>query len=393
MTGSFRRTALVTAALVLFSGTLVACGSSSDDSGSTSKAETASTSTTSSATGLDELTAKLDAAKQVPKFTFDGQPIDARVIAKGKSIADIPFTTGLEYEADIAKAMQQAGSSVGLKVDVVQTNGPETWAPAIENSVAKGVDLVHLSSADPTAVRPQLQDAKNKGVKVMSSHYWDSSETSQGDAAGLDAWTGIDYVTPAKLLADWVITQSNADAKVLVIGEPEFTFNDPVLAGIKSQFEQYCPKCSVDVVNVPAADWQTKIPTEVSNAVQQKGIDYVIPFIDGMVPGVQDGLRRVGAQDKVKIATYGATPFAVDLVRKGQVGINCGYSVNWTGYAFLDQVLRVLGDKPTDADHNIDDGLRCFDESNASEAGTPAKAGEGFGTAYKTGYEQLWGGQ
>jgi ribose transport system substrate-binding protein len=365
---------------------VVACGGGSSNGGGS--ASSGGTSTKGS--GFADLQQRIDEAKAIPRFTFDGAPIDARAIAAGKWMQDIPFTTSLEYEADIASGMKQAADSIGLRFDVVKTNGPSTWAPAMDTAVSQGVDLIHLSSTDPTALRPQIKTALGKGSKVVSSHYWDSSQTSLGDAARLTAWTGIDYVTPAKLLADWVINDSGGKAKVLVIGEPEFTFNEPVIAGIKSEFQAHCPSCELDVIGVPLADWTSKIPTEVTKAVQADQVGYVIPFIDGMVSGVQDGLRQSAASD-VKIATYGATPFVLDLVRKGDVALDCGYPVYWTGYAFLDQALRALGGKPTDPDHNVNIGLRCFDQSNASDAGTPARAGAGFGDAYIEGYRRLWG--
>lgn len=373
-------------ALLAFAG----CGSSGS-SGTTASGAADSTGTSSETSAVPAaVTDAVEAGKKIPAFTFDGSPIDAASVVQGKTVVNVPWGTAVDYPVQVADQMTKAAKTAGLAWDTVKVAGPDQWNRGVEAAVAQKPTLIDLLIMDPTAVRPQVKNALAAGIDVTSTHFWDSSQSALADKEGLTGWTGIDYVKPARTIADWTIADSDGKANVLIIGGPDFTFNEPVLAAMKGEYTKYCPDCHFEISNIPATEWQSKIPSTVVATLQKNpDLDYIIPFSDPASANVIDGLRQANAVGKVKIATYGATPFVLDLVRKGDVAFNCGYSVAWTGYAFVDQILRVLDGQKQAPD--IANGMRCFDSSNVAEAGDPATPGQGFGDAYLTGYEKLWG--
>jgi ribose transport system substrate-binding protein len=109
-----------------------------------------------------------------------------------------------------------------------------------------------------------------------------------------------------------------------------------------------------------------------------------------MAQFVVPGVTAANASRRVKVATYNGTPFALDYIRQGNVvAMDAGDNIEWNSYANMDQAFRIL--TGTDPVQNEKTPLRIFDKTNVEEAGTPAKANQGYGSAYIAGYEKLWG--
>ncbi len=51
----------------------------------------------------------------------------------------------------------------------------------------------------------------------------------------------------------------------------------------------------------------------------------------------------------------------------------------------------MLTDTPIIEDGNEETPLKVFTKDNVDEAGTPPAPSKGYGDAYKTGYEKIWG--
>ena len=83
-------------------------------------------------------------------------------------------------------------------------------------------------------------------------------------------------------------------------------------------------------------------------ARQRPGLNYVIPFVDGMAQFAAAGITAAGKTGKVKISTFNGTPFALKMIQDGDVvAMDVGENLDWLGWADMDQALRILvGAKP-----------------------------------------------
>lgn len=158
-------------------------------------------------------------------------------------------------------------------------------------------------------------------------------------------------------------------------------------------FAKYCPRCKVRVSGVNAADWASKIgPTVQSAILSDRQLNYVIPIYDGMVQFLMPAIITTGASDRVKIASFNATPAVLDMIRSGDVvTFDSGEDTTWLAGAILDQDMRVLLKQPTINDYAV--GIRAFTKTDAQAAGVPAKLGVGYGDSAQKGYVALWGPQ
>jgi ribose transport system substrate-binding protein len=159
-----------------------------------------------------------------------------------------------------------------------------------------------------------------------------------------------------------------------------------------NEYKQNCPGCKVKLVEVTLAQIGQAGPfSQVSSAlVQDPNIDYVNPMFDALIPGSLGAVQAGGKANKVKMLSFNGSSFALQDVASGTspVVADVAEPDTWVGYANMDQAFRILAGMSTVAESTP---FRIFDQSNISETGGgPAYSG-GYGTAYKTGFFQLWG--
>jgi ribose transport system substrate-binding protein len=164
-----------------------------------------------------------------------------------------------------------------------------------------------------------------------------------------------------------------------------------MVASIEREVSQYCPStCKVTTVVIPVTDWATRIQTEVQSAiVRDPNLNYIIPIYDGMCQFVVPGVVTAAAANRVKVASYNGTPFALKyLADQNVVSMDVGDEILWEAYANDDQIFRILaGVPPVEDEHQ---GIRIFDSSNVADTGNPPKDNTGYGDAFIAGYQQLW---
>jgi ribose transport system substrate-binding protein len=177
---------------------------------------------------------------------------------------------------------------------------------------------------------------------------------------------------------------------VLVITADEVAASAPIMKGIKDEFATQCPDCKVDVVNVPIAQWGSKIQPEVQSAITKNpNLDWVIPIYDGMSTPAGAGIQAAGKANDIKVATYNGTPAMLKQVADAPwMDMDISESMAWLAYANLDTVFRGLAGQEA-----IDEKapLRIMSKDNIAEAGDPPTPNKGLGDSYLAGYEKLWG--
>lgn len=338
--------------------------------------------------GVAAAKANIEAYSGIPDFVAPGEPFDARSCMEGKSIMTIPASSAIPFVKTIADHKDSLAEQLGFEHSQWENQGnPTQWIQGIEYAGNNGFELISLlAGADPRFFEPQVKNAQNAGLKVVTSHL---TGLELDAPAGVDANTAIDYKQAGKLLADWTIAQTEGKVNALVIVSKEALSTDSLIDGITEAFEQNCPSCVYEIVNVPIVDWATKIQPTVQGKLQGNAdINYVIPIYDSMSTFVTPAIAISGKSDSVKVATFNGTPFVLDLIREGQVEMDIGENLDWIAHAMLDAEMRLLCGLDPITDSKVP--LRVFTQANVAEAGNPAEASKGYGDAYVAGYRELW---
>jgi ribose transport system substrate-binding protein len=395
--GGLRGWRIVALAVMVAAAAIVAagCGSSSDSSstssgGGSSTASGTSTTASSASGGVDMsyVQGQVDKFKQIPAFT-QLPPVKAKDAA-GKRVAAIPFSTGVPFIAQSTAAIGDALKLAGVKVQQFPSQGQlNQIQQAFGTAVGSKFDAIDTFSVDPGAITPQILSAKRAGIPVVIGHVTPVGDPVPPNAA---AQTTAPFYESGRLMADYVIMHSKGNANVLVVTSNEQTPAPGTVSAIKDEFGKRCGDgCKTTVVNVPIADWATKLQTQVqSSLVKDPKINYIIELYDSAVQFILPGVKSANAASRVKIVTFNGTPFVLDEIRKSDIVIaDVGESTTWLGWAIADETFRVLtGTAPVAEAHTP---LRIFDDSNVSEAGDPAKLGQGYGDDYISGYKKTWG--
>lgn len=374
----------------LCSAALVA-GCASSNSGSSGAGSGAGSGGGLSSQALSQLQAKIDKYKQLPAFTAPGPPIDPHKLA-GKKILTVPSSSAIPFCQQVDDAMATVAKQYGLTAVAYENQGqPSQWAAGMSSASTMHANLVNLACGiDPAALNPQIQQAKQAGIKVVAAHNYDPSQTP---VAGLDGIVNAQYKLAGELEADWTILKTHGHANVLVVDDVGSDVSTPALvSGIKQEFARYCSGCKVTYQHVNIPDWANKIqPIVAAQLTASPNLNYIIPVYDGMVQFVLPAITAAGAQSRVKVATFNATPSVLTQMKnEGVVTFDVGEDFNWLARAILDQDFRVLlGTAPSKTEYA---GLRIFDQSNMSEAGSPPSFQQGYGQSAQQGFSKLWSG-
>lgn len=335
------------------------------------------------------------AAKELPTFEPPGDPIDPSSLA-GRTILEIPAVAN-PFVQSISDTMKGVAEEYGLDYTVFENQSQVSqWVQGMDQAIRAKVDLIILNGApDPRALQPQLEAAEDAGVPVLVVHFHDNGSAPPPDCEGCTgAVAGLvtaPFYEAGVAAADWIIEDSGASAKVLIVGGSDILPSPGTIKAMQDEFAAECDDCETKVINIPVADWNTKTQGEVQSALQSDPtIDYVYLLYDAMVAGAVPAVETLGRGGQVKITSYNGSPFALDFIRDGDVvAMNVGEDTIGIGYASMDQAFRILLGEPT---VQTSTPIRIWDDSNVADAGDPAEPGAGYGDAFPEGYRELWGG-
>lgn len=336
------------------------------------------------------------AVQGVPKFALNAPRFDASK-AKGKTIFAIPIASTDEFAASIDSEMKQISAQLGVHfVEFNNQGSPTEWASGINQAIAQKAGVIVLTAGgDPALILPQLKRAKAAGIPAIITHYYQSGEVPPPAKSVMAGFIQGTFHEAGKLMADYAFIKMTGKPHPLIIQAAEAAPSAGMVRAIKAELKHLCPSCQAPVINVPVADWPTKMPSAVQSALTaDANINYVLPLYDSMSIGAQAGIVASGKGSTLKIASYNGTPAVLKLIKPGSpMQMDVGESISWIAYAAMDQALRLLsGVKPLpDTDNNEGLPQRIFDTSNLGQTGNPPQSGQGYGNAYAAGYRKLWG--
>jgi len=341
-----------------------------------------------------EVTANVDKYKGLPEFTPPGEAIDPSSL-KGKSMFLIPLVPN-PFNQNIQDTMKSIADKVGMKFTLYPNQGKASeWVQGMNAALTAKPDIIVLSTApDPRVLQPQLEEAKKAGIPVLVTHFYDDSAPKppdcEGCAAGVTGLVTAPFNVAGKAAADWIIQDSGAKGNALVIGAADILPSPATVDVVTKELADACDGCKSTVINIPVADWNTKVQGEVQAALNKDpSINYVYPLYDAMVAGAVPAVQTTGKTGQVKVVSYNGSPYALKYIQDGDiVAMNVGEDTVGIGYASMDQAFRILLGKPTVDERTP---IRIWDDSNVDEAGKPPVVGQGYGTALSEGYTKLWG--
>ncbi len=355
-------------------------------------AVTVATATAGPATRADVSAARALIAKyqKEPTFVPPGPAFDASKLLAGKKVMIIPVTSQIPITQVITASMAKQAKRLGFKFTNWQNQGKaDQWIAGINQAISQRYDVVDLLAIPPAVLKPQIDQARKAGVKVISSHFagfgWKAP-------AFIDGAVRLPYYEVGRILAAWAIVQTNGKANVLSIVANDLVSSADVIKGMKDVFRRDCRGCELDIVDVPTVEWANKVQGEVQSGLQRNAsVNYVLPIYDAMTSFVSAALRTSGKAGKIQQASFNGTPFVLQAVKKGDVQMDIGENEDWIARAMLDADMRAAAGLKVPANHYKAAPLYIFTKANVAKAGSPPDPARGYGSTYGRGFDRLWG--
>lgn len=332
--------------------------------------------------------------KALPTFASPGAPIDPASL-KGKTMFVIPETNNPFIES-IDNTMKSVAQKVGMNFTLYPNQGQVSqWVQGMNAGITAKADIIVLTAApDPRALQPQLAAAKAAGIPVLVTHNYDDSSPNppacNACKAGVAGIVTAPFNRAGAAAADWIIADSGGKANVYLLASKDVIPSPDTVAVIQKQMKDHCPNCTVSVKNIPVANWNTQVQSEVQAALNKDPkINYVYPLYDAMVGGAVTGIQTVGRAGQTKVVSFNGSPYALKFIQDHHiVAMDVGEDTAGIGYADMDQAFRLMLGRPTVDERTP---IRIWDSTNVDQTGTPPQVGKGYGNATVAGFSKLWG--
>ncbi len=384
----WRRNATFAVGTVACIFAVAACGGSSGSNTASQKGTTPASS--SGGANLSYVHSQLAKYSQPPTFTPPGPAFDAKKLMAGKTIFSIGVNNSDQFVQVLQDGMKPVAKAVGATFTTFTNHGsPAEWVRGVQTAINEKVSVIDLlSGIDPSQLHPQMAQAKAANIPVVVSDAYDNVQ--QADPS-VTATMDVAYAQAGRLMADWTTSDTSGKGDVLVIGSSDVVSSPFMVKAIDNEFTTYCSTCKVKNIDITVANWASQTQTQVQAALSaDPNIDYILPVYDSQSQFIVPGITASGRTGKVHIATYDGTPFVLKMMEDADtVRMDVGEDLDWVSKAVMDQDMRVAAGLAPVKDERTP--LLIFTKKNVATAGTPPQNSVGYGNAYITGYNKLWG--
>lgn len=348
---------------------------------------------TTQAAGVAYAKAQIAKYSKTSKLVPAGKPFDATKL-QGKTVWYVPSISTVDGIRLLARNLKAALTAAGVKYFECDGKGNALgWNTCMRQAVAQKPDAIVMESITPEAVGASIRAARKAGIQVHVNNITDAATWPWYKDAS--AQTAFGYAQGARLVADWVIADSNGTANVLVIDVADLSLRKYILAAYRDEFKRHCPKCVVRYAAVPSiAEWPKLQPLTYAELLRNPDVNYVVSVYDSEAHYIIPAVNQAGRSDTVKVAGYNASVEQMQQLKKSQgIFADVGSDHTSVAWAEADQVLRLLAGLPpvrVQASRT-----RVFTESNINSIDVSIKgfySGRWYGpTDFKAKYLKLWG--
>lgn len=310
-----------------------------------------------------EVAASKERADDARSSIKAGAPATGPALQKDKFVVLIPCSRASEGCARPAVGAAEAAKAIGWRAQIIDgKDTASTQNAAVQQALALNPDGIITFAIDPETIQGSVAQARKQGVKVVASSATSSNLVDFSDNPTVDAWK-----QSGSLLADYAIEKTEGQVKALVLHDTGF---DVLEARHGSFIERLnaCPTCEVlEDQTFTFADLANAVPRLVQQ-MAQRNPDFNTVYIDYdyAVPSVLQGLRSVGAADKIVLGSDG-TSAAIESIRNGTgQSATTAFALGWIGWSQIDAMNRLFaGERPDSAADVL--GVKLIDDSNAGE--------------------------
>lgn len=276
-------------------------------------------------------------------------PTESPAPEPGRSIVYLSNDENNNASRAWGEAISEAAERIGWDVTIIDGQAtPVGWIAGMNQAIALGADGI-VTSADAASIQEPMESAAEAGIPVVGIH----AAALPGPDEGLGLYTNIqqDPREIGRAQADWVIADSDGEARVIVTSHNEFAIAEAKSRATEGRMEE-CEGCEVlDYVSTPIAEVAQRQPQLVASWVQRYGTPlYVTAVADYTLDFQVPALRNAGV-DPEAVILVGADgqASAYDRIRGGDYQVvTVSEPVEMQGYQAVDELIRAFaGEGPS----------------------------------------------
>ena len=321
-------------AAVLITAALVVGGCASTDAGADAGGSSAGEDASASGIDVAQAEADLDAIVNAPE-TID-VPAVSGTIPTDQTINVI--ACALAVCTDVTTGVKDAAAKLGWSVTVIPNDSTPPGYQAAWDQIAQnpGNAVVNTSPILPySAVSAQTETAN---VPIVSST---SPDPVGGDLIAVVA-SEQDIETQGAVEGYWVVADAGAPVKSVYVYDPSIPALASALPGYQDAVQKNCSACSVDVLEVSAAQIGPALAQQVVSYLQSNpDTKYVAFGLGDLATGVPAAIKASGVQG-VKLTTRAATPTNLADVENGGMEVAFTAELFESGWRAVDKLARGL---------------------------------------------------
>ncbi|WP_338785230.1 substrate-binding domain-containing protein [Streptomyces sp. DG1A-41] len=334
---------------------------------------------------LAKAKAAVKAAEDV-NAPWDGPTTGPKAVP-GKTIVYVAQSMTNPGVAGAAEGVKEAAKAIGWKMRIIDGQGtPAGIQAALSQAVAVKPDGIVLSGFDPKSTAQQVAQANAAGIPLIGWHAVDAPGPSTNPKLFSNVTTKVQDV--AKISADWVISQSNGRAGVVVFTDASI----PFAKGKSDLIEKELATCSdvkvLTTSNIPIADASNRTPQEVSALLSRFGTKWTnsIAINDLYFADAAPSLRASGKQGNGAPFNIGAgdgDPSAFQRINSKQFQTaTVPEPLSEQGWQIVDEFNRAFAGKPASG-YVAPAHITTADNSGGKSSWDPK--------GYREAYQKLWG--
>jgi ribose transport system substrate-binding protein len=318
---------------------MTACGSEDSDASSNSGASSAD---------LQAAESAVKAGMAKPTKITETEPL-GQPIPEGKKIFFL--VNAVASTTVIADAAEEAVDALGWSFTRLTYDlpNPATLQSALSTALSQDADAVLLTGVTPAVISKSVLDDYDS-AEVPLIFAGSCPVTVEGAVAV--AVGGCDEAEAVgKLVADWFISDSKGQGKVLwahVTAFPVYvTYGDAFAAEVEAK----CPDCEVETIELTAEQVSggQVVPTAVNGLRSNPDMKYLLFDNGDFTTGIDSALAAAGLKD-VRVFGRSINPERIAALQGGDEGAWSATSYPLYGYSLVDVAVRkLMGLEPSPA--------------------------------------------
>ena len=266
-------------------------------------------------------------------ITIDGEDNGGAADYQGSGAIGLSVSTqNNPFFVTLVEGAQAAADEAGVQLVVVDAGDDASKQVSdIEDLVSKNVSVLIVNPVDSDTVSSVVQDAVNKGVKVISAD-------RVVNGVEIDCQIASDNVLGAELATQYIVDMIGEGAKV---AELQGTSGASAAIDRGTGFHNIADE-KLDVVASQPADFdRTKGMTVMENMLQANSdIQAVFAANDEMALGAMEAISA--SRKNILVVGFDATDDAIASIKEGKMGATIAQQPDLIGATAVDTAIRLM---------------------------------------------------